>query len=81
MKDSDRKNSDRTDSEKSTLEQPAEKRDGQGTDQTSDRAQPELTEQNLLVERRSEADTPEERDALESDLEGMQGDIQKANDK
>ncbi len=60
---------------------PEERQDGQGTDESPDRAQPELTEQNLLTERRSEADTPEERDALERDLEGMQGDIRKANDK
>lgn len=60
---------------------PKQHHDGQGTSDAPDRAQPELTEQNLLTEKRSEAETPEERDALEDELEEMEGEIREANDK
>lgn len=55
--------------------------DGQGTDESPDRAQPELTEENLLREKRQEANDPETRDRLEGELEEMQDDIQNANRK
>lgn len=60
-------------------DKPAEKQDGQGTDESPDRAQPELTEENLLMEKRREADDPETRDRLEDELEAMDEDIQDAN--
>ena len=63
-----------------TPKQPDKESDGQGTDETPDRAQPELTEQNLLLEERDEAQ-PEQRRELENELEEMEGDIEDANAK
>lgn len=63
-----------------TESKPEAHHDGQGTDETPDRAQPELTEQNLLTEKRSETDDPKEREALEGELESMQEEIQEANE-
>ena len=71
--------------DKDTPEQPEKKSDAQGSDTGSgtgpDRAQPELTEQNLLNEQRDEADDPARKKALEGELEEMAGDIREANDK
>lgn len=61
-------------------DKPTQKQDGQGTDETPDRTQPELTEENLLTEKRNETNDPEERDRLEGELEEMEEDIQEAND-
>ena len=63
-----------------TPKQPEHESDGQGTDKTPDRAQPELTEENLLLEERDEAD-PEERRKIEGELEEMTGDLEDANEK
>jgi hypothetical protein len=62
-----------------TPEQPEKKEDGQPTDAAPDRAQSELTEQNLLQEQLSEAQNPGERDALEGELGEMEDDIEDAN--
>ena len=62
-----------------TPEQPEKKGDGQPTDASPDRAQSELTEQNLLQEQLSEAQNPDQRDALESELTEMEDDIEDAN--
>lgn len=59
---------------------PAKEEDGQAGDDF-DRAQPELTEQNLLVESYTKEPDPERREALEGDLEELSGDIQDANRK
>ncbi len=75
--------------DKDTPEQPEKKQDAGGSDTGSntgsgtgpDRAQPELTEQNLLNEQRDEADDSERKRALEGELEEMADDIQEANDK
>lgn len=64
---------------KDTPEQPRKEQDGQGTEESPDRTQPELTEQNLLTEELSEADDPQDRDDIEGELEDMQDDIQDAN--
>lgn len=63
-----------------TPKQPEHEEDGQGTDQTPDRTQPELTEQGLLVEERDEAD-PEQRRKIEGELEGMTSDLEDAKSK
>lgn len=63
-----------------TPKQPEHEEDGQGTDKTPDRSQPELTEENLLLEERDEAD-PEQRRKIEGELEEMTGDIEDANSK
>lgn len=61
--------------------QPAKEEDGQpGND--FDRAQPELTEQNLLSELSgayAKQPDPAQREQVEGELEEMQGDIQDAN--
>ena len=62
-----------------TPEQPRREQDGQGTDRTPDRAQPELTEQKLVYEQREETDDPERKEDLEEDLEEMEDDIEDAN--
>lgn len=62
-------------------DKPEQKQDGQGTDQAPDRTQSELTEENLLAEKHREANTPEERDKVEDELEEMEEDIQEANDR
>lgn len=62
-----------------TPEQPEKKGDGQPTDASPDRAQSELTEQNLLQERLSEAQNPEQRNALEGELGEMEDNIKNAN--
>jgi hypothetical protein len=75
--------------DKDTPEQPEKKQDAGGSDTGSDtgsgtgpdRAQPELTEQNLLNEQRDEADDPARKKALEGELEEMTDDIKDANDK
>lgn len=71
--------------DKETPEQPEKKQDAGGSDAGSgtspDRAQPELTEQNLLNEQRDEADDPARKKALEGELEEMTDDIKDANDK
>lgn len=64
-----------------TPEQPRKEQDGQGTDQTPDRAQPELTEQKLVYEQREETNDPERKKDLEDDLEEMENDIKDANSK
>lgn len=64
-----------------STDKPERRDDGQGTDESPDRAQPELTEENLLTQKRQETDDPEERDRLEGELEEMEGDIQEANSK
>ena len=61
-----------------TPKQPAQESDAQGTDETPDRAQPELTEENLLLEQRDEAH-PERRREIEGELEEMQDDLEDAN--
>ncbi len=63
-----------------TPKQPEHESDGQGTEKTPDRAQPELTEQNLLLEERGEAD-PEQRRKIEGELEEMEDDLEDANAK
>ena len=63
-----------------TPKQPDKEYDGQGTDETPDRAQPELTEQNLLLEERDEAN-PEHRRKIEGELEEMEDDIEDTNAK
>ena len=62
-----------------TPEQPENEEDGQATDTAADRAQPELTEQNLVSEQLSKEKNPERRDDLEGELEEMTEDIQDAN--
>ncbi len=64
-----------------TPEQPRKEQDGQGTDQTPDRAQPELTEQKLVYEQREETNDPERKKDLEDDLEEMENEIEDANSK
>jgi len=65
----------------SAPEQPDNKEDGLGTDKSPDRAQSELTEQNLLIQERAEADDPGHKRDLEGELEEMQDDIEDANSK
>lgn len=67
--------------DKETPEQPEKKQDAGGGGTGPDRAQPELTEQNLLNEQRDEADDPARKKALEGELEEMTDDIKDANDK
>ncbi len=64
-----------------TPEQPRKEQDGQGTDQSPDRAQPELTEQKLVYEQREETNDPERKKDLEDDLEEMESEIEDANSK
>ncbi len=64
-----------------TPEQPRKEEDGQGTDHSPDRSQPELTEQNLVYEQREATNDPERKEDLEDDLEEMEDDIEDANSK
>lgn len=67
--------------ENSVPEQPASREDGQAGDDF-DRAQPELTEQNLLSELSgayAKQPDPAQREGAEEELEEMTGDIQDAN--
>lgn len=64
-------------------EKPAKEEDGQAGDDF-DRAQPELTEQNLLSELSgayAKQPDPAQREAVEDDLEEISGDIRDANRK
>ena len=62
-----------------TPEQPRKEEDGQATDRSPDRAQPELTEQKLVYEQREETNDPERKEDLEDDLSEMEDDIEEAN--
>ena len=64
-----------------TPKQPEHERDGQGTDKTPDRSQPELTEETLLVQELGDTNDPKEREELEDDLEEMEDDLEDANEK
>lgn len=69
--------------ENSVPEQPAKEEDGQATDDF-DRAQPELTEQNLLSELAgayAKQPDPAQRERVEEELEEMSDDISDANRK
>ncbi len=46
---------------------------------TQDRAQPELTELNLLLEQHAQESDPERKEALKKQIEEMQGEIEEAN--
>lgn len=64
-----------------TPEQPENEEDGQATDDF-DRAQPELTEQNLLTELTgayAKEPNPAQREHFEEELEDMTEEIQDAN--
>ena len=63
-----------------TPEQPR-KEDGQATDRSPDRAQPELTEQKLVYEQREETDDSARKEDLEDDLREMEDDIEEANEE
>lgn len=64
-------------------EQPEKKEGPEDTDTGGgpDRAQSELTEQNLLIQERAEADDPGRKRELEGELEEMTDDIEDANSK
>lgn len=62
-----------------TPEQPRKEEDGQATDTSPDRAQPDLTEQTLVSEQLAKETDPDKRNALEGDLEDMADDIEDAN--
>ena len=64
-----------------TPEQPRKEEDGQGTNQSPDRAQPELTEQKLVYEQREETNDPARKEDLEDDLSEMEDDIEEANEE
>jgi len=54
---------------------------GDSGDTGPDRAQSELTEQNLLIQERAEADDPERTRDLEGELEEIADDIEDANSR
>lgn len=69
--------------ENSVPEQPSKEEDGQAGDDF-DRAQPELTEQNLVSELTgayAKQPDPAQRDGFEEELEEMSDDISDANRK
>lgn len=57
------------------------KQDPQATDEAPERAQPELTEQNLVSEKLREEDDPRDKRGLEHELEDMGDDIKDANSR